>query len=124
MLNISKESNRIVDKVYTLKGRAIGSLADQRWIQLNSSWEGPIRPIINTRCAYRAGAVVVFETKSDALEFIDKFMKSPERKNVYPIEWTVIPYRASKKCDYTFSEVYDDEYGKYCIMKGVRYKGE
>ena len=115
MLTITKNNLNNVNEVYTLKGTAIGTPTDIRYIQLSRGWY-TCRPIVNTRMAYNMGNVIVFETKSDAEDFIDKFMKSPNRKTKYDIVWEVIPYRTNKNCNYEFKELNDKEYGRYCVI--------
>ena len=112
MFKIVKES-KMVDKMYTIHGY-VGDpkLKNDRYIQ-QSAWTG--EPIINTRCAYRAGSVVCFESKDQAQSFLKKFVSDPNRKNKYNIDWNVIEYRPGlvKGWGVIFREV-DSKYGTYC----------
>lgn len=112
--------DEVVDQMYTIRG-FVGNHKERndRYIQL-SMWTG--EPIINTRCAYMAGRVVVFPSMESAYKFLHRFIYSGKRNNKYFIDWEVIPYRpyGEKTREYTFREVESEDYGSYCVIDRIR----
>jgi len=116
MFRVIKESSA-VDKMYTLHGY-VGdpSLKNERYIQL-SLYTG--KPIINTRCAYRAGGVVCFTSKKEAYEFITRYMSDPNRNVKFYINWNVIEYRPTGCRPTEFIER-KSSYGSYYVINSYR----
>ena len=117
MYKIIKDE-KIADKVYTIRGKALGTPTDIRYIQ--RSWSSN-RPIISTRIAYTFYKLIVFESVLDAEMFLMSFVNSESRRNEYDIDWKIVEYKG--KCDkknlIIFKEVKDPEYGRYCVPERV-----
>lgn len=107
----------VVEKMYTLHG-FVGdpSLRNDRYIQ--RSWYTG-KPVINTRCGYRAGDVVCFTTKKEAYDFITNYMSDPRRKVKYHINWKVIEYRPQGNGPTSFAECMS-EHGTYYTIYSYR----
>jgi len=109
------------DVIYTIKGSVYtyAGKAD-RYIQFrHNSRLQKDDPIIQSRMGYNRRDVVVFKTKEEAENFLDKFLSSDRRRTEYPIDWRIIEYKAQVEDD-RIQKLYPIE-TSYGLAYKVRY---
>lgn len=108
--------------MYTWRGKTLDG--HYRYIQYRfNDTKGLAKPIIQTKFGYSAYNVVVFETKEEAENFLEKFATSKRRRQQYYVVWDLVEYKprlsGGKE---NFDEFIDSVATVYGVAHKIRYR--